>query len=85
MFDLINLTMVTHLSSLIWAQFILLPCLKKMKRGIWFVGVLGLLMLCGGCYILSTLPYVKKDRFWQAVYAQVLIGASVTTVVMSIH
>lgn len=58
MFDLIYITMNTHLASLIWAQLILLPCLKRMKKGIWLVGVLGLLMLSSGCYLLSTLPTV---------------------------
>lgn len=85
MFDLIVLTMMTHLASLIWAQVILLPCLKRMKRGIWLVGIIGLLMLSAGCYLLSTLHQLKGDRFWQALYAQLLIGSSVTTVVMSIH
>lgn len=64
MFDLIIITMVTHLASLIWAQCILLPCLKRMKRGIWIVGILGLLMLSAGCYLLSTLHLVKGDRWW---------------------
>lgn len=85
MFDLIIITMITHLASLLWAQLIVLPCLKRMKKGIWLVGILGLLMLSSGCYLLSTLPMVKGDRLYHAVYAQLLVGSSVTTVVMSIH
>jgi len=55
MFDIIMLQITTHLSSLLWAQFILLPIIKKVKSNTWIVCFLGLLMMSGGIYTLSLL------------------------------